>query len=158
MGVKAKPEALKKISPKSHHAKDDPRDLPNIVVDIDQDDNPNYTYFPQPKELWDSLFKAGIVKHTDRWAFQRWIELQHQYREAMKDLSERGLILDKGKGHNERYNPSWRMARDASDAMLRLEAEFGLTPSSKRKFTEMLKVVEVKTEDDYAEMRLRNRK
>ena len=76
----------------------------------------------------------------------------------MKDLSERGLILDKGKGHNERYNPSWRMARDASDAMLRLEAEFGLTPSSKRKFTEMLKVVEVKTEDDYAEMRLRNRK
>ena len=66
------------------------------------------------------------------------------------------MIINKNMS-NERYNPSWRIMRDAQAELLRLESEFGLTPSSKRR---VLQPLESKAEDgdDYGSMRQDQRK
>lgn len=150
-GRKPKPAAIKELSGRDHHKKQPKA----IVLDIDRNNPGEYMYIPDGETLWNNLSSAGVVKVSDRLAFMRYIDLLHVYRIACEDVAERGLTLYKNTV-NECYNPSWRIMRDAQAELLRLEAEFGLTPSSKRR---VLQPLEIKQEDgdDYGTMRQNQR-
>lgn len=70
------------------------------------------------------------------------------YSDAAKDVEKRGMILKTNKG-GERYNPSWRIMRDSHQELLKIETEFGMTPSSKRR----MPAVDEKKENSYAAQR-----
>lgn len=151
-GPKPKPIKISELSGRSHHKKEPPP----VTLEIDNAPQSDYEYIPNAKELWDSLSMAGIVKTSDRLAYLRYSQLQKIYFDAVADIKDRGMIINKDMS-NERYNPSWRIMRDAQAELLRLESEFGLTPSSKRR---VLQPLESKTEDgdDYGAMRQSQRK
>lgn len=150
-GRKPKPAEVKELTGRSHHKKE----APPVKLEIDTQPIEDYGYLPSPGELWDNLTKAGIVKISDRLAFMRYHDLLTIYTDAARDVQERGQILNKGKS-NERYNPSWRIMRDAQQELSRLEAEFGLTPSSKRRVMQPVDVAAHEDgESEYEEMRKR---
>jgi len=148
-GRKPKPAELKELAGRSHHKKE----LPPIKLEIDTQPIEDYNYLPTADELWNNLAKAGVVKMSDRLAFMRYHDLLTVYMEAALDVKKRGQILNKGKS-NERYNPSWRIMRDAQQETLKLEAEFGLTPSSKRRIMQPIDAAAIEDgENEYEEKR-----
>lgn len=148
-GRKPKPAELKELAGRSHHKKEPPP----IKLEIDVQPIENYNYLPSADELWNNLAKAGVVKMSDRLAFMRYHDLLTVYMEAALDVKERGQILNKDKS-NERYNPSWRIMRDAQQEILKLEAEFGLTPSSKRRIMQPIDAAAIEDgENEYEKKR-----
>lgn len=127
-GRKPKPEGIKKLGGRSHKKKQPPL----IELPLDADCTESFMDIPGEKELWDSLVTMNVAKRSDRRAFGRYIDLLGIYKEALADVMERGVVLNKGMS-GERYNPSWRVMRDAQSELLKLEAEFGLTPSAKQR-------------------------
>ncbi|MEG1825447.1 MAG: P27 family phage terminase small subunit [Cloacibacillus sp.] len=153
-GRKPKPAEPKELVGRSHHKKE----APPATLEIDAQPIEDYNYLPSPGELWDNLIKAGVVKMSDRLAFVRYHDLLTIYTDAARDVGERGQILNKGKS-NERYNPSWRIMRDAQQELSRLEAEFALTPSLKRRVMQPVDAAVFEDgESEYEEMRKKQRK
>ena len=154
-GRKPKPQAIKELTGRDHHGKK------NSLVELDIDatadevveDYDSYDTIPGARELWNSLYAAGIVKTSDRVAFLRYAQLLSEYVEAANDVKARGQILNKNMS-NERYNPSWRVMLSAQQELTKLEVEFGLTPSAKRR---VMQPVEAATSagggDNYADLR-----
>lgn len=151
-GPAPKPAAVIELTGRSHKKKQPPPKK----LDIDAEISGDYDIIPSAKELWGSLAKAGIVKQSDRLAFMRMANLMAIYAKAADDVRERGLLLKKGTV-DERYNPSWRILRDAHDAILKIEMQYGLTPSSKRSIMQPLETDAKEGGDDYAEMRRQQR-
>lgn len=133
-GRKPKPEAIKKLGGRSHKKKEPP--LVELPMDALTDAN-DYMAMPGEKELWSSLVEAGVAKKSDRQAFVRYIDMISVYVKARSDVEERGAVLDVGT-KNERNNPSWRIMRQAQTELLKLEVEFGLTPSAKQRVMKAL--------------------
>lgn len=150
-GRKPKPKAIKDATGRDHHG---PQPAP-AELDCDAGGTvelyASYDTIPDPRDMWDSLCKAGVVKISDRLAYMRYVDLFHVYVNALKDVKERGEILLKNTV-NERYNPSWRIMRDAAAEILKLESEFGLTPSSKRRAF-LIPEAAAKESDEYEQMR-----
>lgn len=151
-GRKPKPEAIKALSGRSHKKKEPPL----MVLPIDAQPVSDYDVLPTFAQLWDNLVKAGIAKLSDRLAYERYYDLYEVYAKAVKDVNKRGLVLHKGKA-DERYNPSWRIMRDAHQEILKLEIEFGLTPSAKRRVMQPIEAEKNEGGDDYAETRRQQR-
>lgn len=148
-GRKPKPKVLKDATGRDHHGAQPKQ----IEIECDTDIYASYDSIPEPRQLWDSMLKAGVVKTSDRLAFMRYVSLLNEYVVAQKDVKARGQILYKGK-KNERYNPSWRIMRDSNDALLKLEAEFGMTPSSKRRVMQVFDTgAEKEGESEYEKTR-----
>lgn len=145
-GRKAKPAALKELTGRDHHGK-----KPQLVeLDIDvtvKSIEGTYDYTPSLREIWNSLSAGGVVKPSDRRTFQRYEHLTAVYATAAKDIIDRGLILNKGE-RKECINPSWRTMRDANQELIKIEIEFGLTPSSKRRVLQPAEAKESE-ENDY---------
>lgn len=146
-GPAPKPAAVLELSGRSHKKKLPPPK----TLEVDAGEASDYDIIPSSRELWDSLVKAGVAKRSDRLAFLRMSNLKSIYADAAEDVRKRGLILNKGK-EAERYNPSWRIMRDAHVEILKLEMQYGLTPSSKRMILQPLES-EKEDGDGYAEMR-----
>lgn len=151
-GPAPKPTALLELSGRSHKKKQPPLK----TLDIDASIPDDYDIIPSAKELWLSLSKAGIVKQSDRLAFMRMANLMTIYAKAAEDVRVRGLLLKKDTA-DERYNPSWRIMRDAHIEILKIEMQYGLTPSSKRFIMQPLETDADKGGDAYAETRLQQR-
>lgn len=151
-GRKPKPEAIKALTGRSHKKKEPPL----TVLAIDAQQESDYEVMPTFAQLWDNLSKAGVAKMSDRLAFARLCELYEMYAAAVYDVRARGMILRKGTV-DERYNPSWRIMRDAHQEILKLEIEFGLTPSSKRRIMQPIDVKADEGGDGYAETRRQQR-
>lgn len=147
-GRKPKPDAIKKLGGRSHK-KRGPQ-LAELPLDAMLEDS--YLSIPQGRELWESLVKAGVAKKSDRQAFARYIDLLEVYAKAYSDVAIRGAVLNVGKSE-ERYNPSWRVMRDTQAELLKLEAEFGLTPSAKQRVMRIPDTKEKEGEGGYAALR-----
>lgn len=147
-GRKPKPDAVKKLGGRSHKKKEAP--LVELPLDAVLDDS--YLSIPQGRELWESLVEAGIAKKSDRQAFARYVDLLEVYAKAYSDVATRGAVLNMGKTE-ERYNPSWRIMRDAQAELLKLEAEFGLTPSAKQRVMKAMGDRRAEEDDGYAAIR-----
>lgn len=151
-GRKPKPEAIKALSGRSHKKKEPPLK----VLPIDAQPVSDYDMAPTFAQLWDNLSKSGVAVMSDRLAFKRLCDLYKVYESAVIDVEERGLTLYKGTV-DERYNPAWRIMRDAHQEILKLEIEFGLTPSAKRRVMQPLETKTDEGGDDYAETRRQQR-
>lgn len=147
-GRKPKPDAVKKLGGRSHKKKEAP--LVELPLDAVLDDS--YLSIPQGRELWESLVEAGIAKKSDRQAFARYVDLLEVYAKAYSDVATRGAVLNMGKSE-ERYNPSWRIMRDAQAELLKLEAEFGLTPSAKQRVMKIYGDKNIEEDGGYAALR-----
>ncbi|MDO5116198.1 MAG: phage terminase small subunit P27 family [Synergistaceae bacterium] len=147
-GRKPKPDAVKKLGGRSHKKKEAP--LVELPIDAMHEDS--YLSIPQGRELWESLVEAGVARKSDRQAFARYIDLLEVYAKAYSDVAVRGAVLNVGKSE-ERYNPSWRIMRDAQAELLKLEAEFGLTPSAKQRVMKMAGDRSTEEDDGYAAIR-----
>ncbi|MBR4401037.1 MAG: phage terminase small subunit P27 family [Synergistes sp.] len=132
-GRKPKPEAIKKLGGRSHKKKEPPL----VELPIDALTDAGDMAIPGDKELWGSLVEAGVAKKSDRQAFLRYIDMISVYMKARSDVEERGAVLDVGT-KKERNNPSWRVMRQAQTELLKLEVEFGLTPSAKQRVMKAL--------------------
>lgn len=129
-GPKPKPEALKKVSARSHKKK-----TQSMIIDFPIPDE--LSALPQNirlevEEIWSFLITNDIANPIDRGAFCRYIELKRICDEAAKDMDERGMIIRAGTAR-ERVNPSWRIFKAASSEALKIEEQFGLTPSARRR-------------------------
>lgn len=127
-GRKPKPAGVKALGGRSHKKKEPP--LKELPLDLKL--SSDYWTMPEPRDVWDSLVEAGIAKPSDRKAFARYADLLEVYENAYRDVLERGTVLEKGE-KGEKPNPSWRVMRDAQIELLKIEAEFGLTPSAKQR-------------------------
>lgn len=147
-GRKPKPDAVKKLGGRSHKKKEPPL----VELSIDAVKSDDFLEVPKEKDLWNSLVAANIAKKSDRRAFGRYIDLLGVYKEAYEDVVARGVVLNKGMS-GERYNPSWRVMRDAQAELLKLEAEFGLTPSAKQRVMKALDDKKTGEDGSYAALR-----
>lgn len=127
-----------------------------MVLPIDTQPMSDYDVLPTFAQLWDNLSKAGVAKMSDRLAFARLCDLYEVYEAAAKDVRKRGMTLYRGTV-DERYNPAWRIMRDAHQEILKLEIEFGLTPSAKRRVMQPIEAEKKEGGDDYAETRRQQR-
>ena len=89
------------------------------------------------KRMCKLLDDMGILAHTDGNALARYCLLWHRWLEAEEVLALYGQweeIKDaKGFVVSHKTRPQVQLARDLSRQLSRLEAEFGLTPSSRTK-------------------------
>ena len=95
------------------------------------------------------LVDAGVVSVLDTTALIAYCETYATWADAMSRLRRTGMILKNEKGVLYR-NPLIRVANDAQDRMVKLLAEFGMTPSSR---TRVSAIKPVKTNDKWAAFR-----
>ena len=95
------------------------------------------------------LVDAGIVSVLDTTALIAYCETYATWADAMAKLRRTGMILKNEKGVLYR-NPLIRVANDAQDRMVKLLAEFGMTPSSR---TRVSAIKPVKTNEKWAAFR-----
>lgn len=145
-GPAPKPAALLELSGRSHKKKQPPPK----TLEVDAGETSDYKIIPSAQELWDSLVKAGVAKRSDRLAFLRLEKFTEIYFKAAKSVDKDGYSL--GKNSELRFNPAWRVMLAAHIEILKLEMQFGLTPSSKRAIMQPLEA-EKEDGDGYAETR-----
>jgi P27 family predicted phage terminase small subunit len=75
------------------------------------------------------LYQAGLIKQIDRGALAQYCCCYSEWIHALKSIRKARLI--RNKNGTLTLNPSFKIMRDASATMLRLLAEFGMTPSSR---------------------------
>lgn len=129
-GPKPKPEKLKKLGGRSHKKKE----IANVIE------------FPAPEnmkelaheirmeleEIWKYLIDLNVANPIDWGAFSRYITLRGIQADAIEDIEKRGAVIQQGKTR-ERFNPSFRILQSTSVELLKLEEQFGLTPSARRR-------------------------
>lgn len=145
-GPAPKPAALLELSGRSHKKKQPP--LKTLEIDVGLASP--YDDIPGARELWDSLAREGIAKRSDRLAFLRLEKFMEIYLKAAESVDRDGISL--GEKSELRFNPAWRVMLAAHIEILKLEMQFGLTPSSKRTVMQPLEA-EKEDGDDYAETR-----
>ena len=87
------------------------------------------------KRLVPKIKAMGILGRCDRDALTRYCVLLARYREAEEFIEERGPVYivrdDSGKVLDVKEFPQARRALALADRLLKLEREFGLTPSAR---------------------------
>lgn len=127
-GRKPKPDEIRKLGGRPHKKKENIIDFP--VPDALKDLSPDVRL--DIEEVWEHLIVMNVALPVDRGAFERYIRLRRMQEDAEQDMEERGVILRKGTAR-ERFNPSFRVFQIVLVEMLKLEEQFGLTPSARRR-------------------------
>jgi P27 family predicted phage terminase small subunit len=111
---------------------DDPeaeRGLPEVQF---HDENESKQVFEQVSELLDSM---GLLYRTDGFPLERYCRMLVRWRRAEAFIERYGEVMtykDEKTGRIERAaNPEVSIAGRLNDALRRMEAEFGLTPSAR---------------------------
>lgn len=143
-GPKPKPEKIKKLGGRAHRKKESVIDFPSP---------PEMKLLPHEirmelEEIWKYLVELGAAHPVDRGAFSRYITLRRIQDEAERDIDERGVIIRKGSAR-ERFNPSFRVLQSTLTELLKIEEQFGMTPSARRRLPARQK----KKENGYAAQR-----
>lgn len=90
------------------------------------------------RERWEQvvpeLERLGIITRVDIPAMTRYCEAWALWRKAMSTVAEQGEVIPTIKG-NLIQNPWLGIANKQAEIMRRLEGEFGLTPSSRSRFS-----------------------
>lgn len=143
-GPKPKPEKIKKLGGRAHKKKESviefpaPAEMKLLPHEIRM----------ELEEIWKYLVDLNVAHPVDRGAFSRYITLRRIQEEAERDLEERGTIIRKGTAR-ERFNPSFRILQSTLTELLKIEEQFGLTPSARRRLPTQQK----KKETGYAAQR-----
>lgn len=107
---------------------------PNEPTPDLSDMEPPQELSPDARAEWDRVRKllldAGIVSVLDTAALVAYCETYATWADATQKVRKTGAVLKKGNGDLYR-NPFLRVANDAQDRMIKLMAEFGMTPSSR---------------------------
>lgn len=129
-GPKPKPEAIKKLGGRSHKKKETvnliefpiPEEMKKLPHEIRM----------ELEDIWKYLIDLNIANPVDWGAFSRYIVLRGIQKKAIEDIEKRGAVIQQGKTR-ERFNPSFRILQSTSTELLKLEEQFGLTPSARRR-------------------------
>jgi P27 family predicted phage terminase small subunit len=101
---------------------------------------PDYLKSPEEKKCWHYLVKqihtAGLLAYVDQFALGRYVRLYIQWRAMDAFVKEHGEcypIYDKERARpvGVAVFPQTFLARRYADQLLRLEQEFGMTPSAR---------------------------
>ena len=159
VGKKATPTALQKLKGRSHHKKEAPEIiLPMDVATVKAKEALESIdlYSVTPDEVWSSLCERGIAKKSDVLAFRKYLDFYQIYQVSLETIRANGSVIIYDNKGNMKLHPAWTAMLDAQSMMSKIEAEFGLTPSSKRKVlagsTDVLNVSDTKTESDLQEI------
>lgn len=98
--------------------------MPAMPADLDGDARSCW------KRLAGELDGLGVVSHADANALERYCRLWARWREAEREIAEKGSTFETEKGYVGQQ-PSVAIAQKLAIALLRLEQEFGLTPASR---------------------------
>lgn len=100
-------------------------------------DRPDW-FVREVREHWDTLTpqldRLGLLTRVDQAALVRYCELWVQWKALMADVHARGrtyTTVDKQGNERHYARPEFRLLSDLNAQLLRLEQEFGLTPSSR---------------------------
>lgn len=107
---------------------------PQAVLSIDPPDHLD----EEEKMLWRSIapemVRLGLLTVVDVVPFSRYIEALKQYRQAKRQLNGILMITLRNPDGTIKYvqqNPMLHTMNQASDRMLRLEQQFGMTPAAR---------------------------
>ena len=122
------PESAERPRPPTWLSKERPTDMNGAELDL-----------PTPRQVWDrlapQLHEIGVLTKVDVNALGRYCTLLVRWLEAEEIISERGKVYavrhDDGRLKMMKRNPYVSIANETAAMLARLEAEFGMTPSSR---------------------------
>ncbi len=82
-------------------------------------------------ELVDMLAGVGLMTSFDSKSMELFCEVYGRWRQATAEVADGGLIIRSKKTGHLMQNPYLKVANKAHDQLVRLLAEFGMTPSSR---------------------------
>jgi P27 family predicted phage terminase small subunit len=130
-GRKAKPSALRLVQGNPGHRpvnEDEPK--------------PRKVFAPKPprglskveqakwKKLCKQLSENRVLTELDLDALEMYVRSWHSMMQALADVKKRGKLITNATG-GEVWNPSWTEYKHSVAVVRSLQAEFGLTPSSR---------------------------